>query len=72
MSFNCVVCGYNCTEQEEFDEHIKIHVGGKAKMINGVLVHWTTYNCNCGKKYKNQSGLSRHIRLKHNTPPNNT
>ncbi len=69
---NCVVCNYECNDQEQFDEHIKTHVYGKAKMINGVLVQWTTYNCTCGKQYKHRSGLSRHVKSKHNTQTDNT
>lgn len=72
-TYICTLCDYECINNNEFIEHISTHVIGKAKMINGVMVEWTTYNCNiCGKKYKHRSGLSRHTKSMHNTQTNNT
>ena len=73
MSHICVLCDFICDDTEEFEEHISRHVYGKAKIINGVIVHWTTHDCNlCGKKYKHKSSYNKHVKQKHNTPANNT
>lgn len=73
MSFICEVCGYDCDSEDIFTEHIRRHVHGTAKWINGELVHFTSFSCQiCGKTYKRKSSYQNHVRQNHNTPSSST
>uniref|UniRef100_A0A6C0AZT1 C2H2-type domain-containing protein n=1 Tax=viral metagenome TaxID=1070528 RepID=A0A6C0AZT1_9ZZZZ len=58
-NFYCSSCDYNTSRLSQYNRHIQTH---KHKMIiNGnKKVPKDFYECECGKKYKYDSGLSRH------------
>jgi len=51
--YRCEYCKYTCVSISDYNKHLK------------TLKHTEkqTYNCECGKKYKYKSGLSRHKKL---------
>ena len=44
----CPICGDVFGQKSHFDDHMDIHLSGKA------------YNCSCGKAFQRRQGLKRH------------
>ena len=60
--FSCEKCGFICSKKSNFDKHLltrkhKMLTNGNEKMPENAAPN---YECECGKKYKQHSGLSRH------------
>ena len=60
--FECKSCDYITNRKSQYDRHLytakhKMVTNGNNKVPKGSS---TTYDCECGKKYKHLSGLSRH------------
>ena len=59
--FECTVCNYKTQHSRDFEKHKMTAKHKKATDDNiFVLENTKTFNCNCGKSYKNRHNLSRH------------
>lgn len=62
--FSCDKCNFYCSKKGDFNRHLTTT---KHKMITNdneiTSKNITPTICNCGKKYKYASGLSRHIKI---------
>jgi len=65
-SFNCELCNFSCSKQSNFNIHCqtnkhKYRVNGNKMEIKEMPKNAvTSYDCVCGKKYNNSSGLWKH------------
>ena len=74
--YECIKCHYITSDRSNWAKHCKTMRHKKCSMItddNQVVPQSTTtvtsYDCECGKQYKYQSGLSRHKKTCTYTPP---
>jgi len=56
--FFCEKCNYICSKKSDFDKHLltakhKFSTNGNKKLLNTIM-------CECGKKYKDRTGLWKH------------
>ena len=63
--FSCEKCGFSCSKKSNYDKHLltrkhKMLTNGNEKMPKNAA---PLYECECGKKYKQSSGLSRHKKM---------
>ena len=58
FKFHCKFCDYSCVKKSHWTQHIKTV---KHKMIKND--NKNRHICSCGRSYKFQSGLSRHIKM---------
>jgi hypothetical protein len=59
--FVCIFCDYKTSRKSQYDRHVLTSKHQKSTFVNKkVPKSSTTFNCNCGKKYKERSGLWRH------------
>ena len=63
--FSCENCGFSCSKKSNYDKHLltrkhKMLTNGNEKMPKNAA---PLYECECGKKYKQSSGLSRHKKI---------
>ena len=71
--FSCKKCNYNCSNKKDFKRHLttvkhQMITNGNDKSPKNP----TSYICECGKKYRFSSGLSRHKKYcNNNTTENN-
>jgi hypothetical protein len=62
-NFFCEKCNYKCNKKSEFNKHLMTAKHERLKNVNKKSPNNNlTFECNCGKKYNQQSGLSRHKR----------
>ena len=60
--FSCEKCHFSCSKKSNYDKHLltrkhKMLINVNEKMPKNAV---PLYECDCGKKYKQKSGLSRH------------
>ena len=60
--FSCEKCHFSCSKKSNYDKHLltrkhKMLINVNEKMPKNAA---RLYECDCGKKYKQKSGLSRH------------
>ena len=62
--FHCEICDYYTSRKSQFERHILTdkHKNQHLATFSNEIVpkSSTTFDCNCGKKYKDRSGLWRH------------
>ena len=65
-NLTCETCNVKCSRPSEWKRHILTLKHKKRLNGNNVEVNFTTkkeYNCDCGKVYKNHSGLWKHKKI---------
>ena len=73
--FHCDVCDYHTSRKSQFDRHnsTEKHKNQPITIFSNEIVpkSSTFFSCNCGKKYKDRSGLWRHKKICNNiiNPP---
>jgi len=59
--FVCNFCDYKTSRKSQYDRHMSTSKHQKSTFVNKkVPKSSATFNCNCGKQYKERSGLWRH------------
>lgn len=63
--FSCINCDFHTSNKKDFNRHLhtKKHLSNASqflKMQNTQISQKNPYECSCGKKYKDNSGLWRH------------
>jgi len=64
VKYVCESCDYCTSRKSQYDRHVATNKHKKlqksTKINNSVLESSTSFLCNCGKKYKDRTGLWRH------------
>ena len=59
--FECNICNYTTSRKSQYERHLNTPKHTKSLQINKKVPESSNiYNCECGKKYKERSGLWRH------------
>jgi hypothetical protein len=65
--FHCILCDYYTSRQSQYDRHVSTdkHNFQHFSTFSNEKVPKSsaTYNCNCGKQYKDRTGLWRHKKI---------
>ena len=62
LKFSCNICDFSSCNKKDYNRHIhtKKHIFNVSQCFSMDLTQKTPYECNCGKTYKDNSGLWRH------------
>ena len=60
--FNCLLCDYSTSNSKDYKKHILTRKHQLATKSTHKIPKNATYFCDCGKKYKDRTGLWRHKR----------
>ena len=61
QNYLCEICNYNTSRKSQFDRHLSTPKHQKSTFVNKkVPKSSATFDCECGKTYKERSGLWRH------------
>ena len=62
LNFSCNICDFSSCNKKDYSRHIntKKHIFNVSQGFSMDLTQKTPYQCNCGKTYKDNSGLWRH------------
>ena len=62
LIFSCDVCDFSSSNKKDYNRHIqtKKHIFNVSQCFSIEKPQKNPYECNCGKKYKDNSGLWRH------------
>ena len=61
QNFVCKLCDFNTSRKSQYDRHLTTSKHKKSINLNEKVPESSnTYDCECGKKYKERSGLWRH------------
>ena len=62
LIFSCDVCDFSSSNKKDYNRHIqtKKHIFNVSQCFSIEKTQKNPYECNCGKKYKDSSGLWRH------------
>jgi hypothetical protein len=62
LIFSCNICDFSSCNKKDYNRHIqtKKHIFNVSQGFSMDLTPKTPYECNCGKTYKDNSGLWRH------------
>ena len=62
LNFSCNVCDFSTSNKKDYNRHIqtKKHIFNVSQCFSMDLTQKTPHECNCGKTYKDNSGLWRH------------
>ena len=75
-NYHCMHCDYNTSSKKDFNKHLSTDKHQKKDKSTNCNISQSdmdkivkTFDCNCGKKYKERSGLWRHKKLCVNLEP---
>ena len=58
--YNCKLCDYSTSNSKDFKKHLLTRKHTLATKSTEKIPKNATYFCDCGKKYKDRTGLWRH------------
>ena len=61
--FRCKICDYICFKKQHYNQHLLTnkHKNNEINSVENKIVK-TIFDCDCGKKYKDRTGLWKHKR----------
>jgi hypothetical protein len=74
IEFYCEVCNYTCSKKQHIKQHFlsqshkkltgnQVSNNGNQTIIKNIAINNNMFECLCGNKYKNRSGLWKHKKL---------
>ena len=63
--FNCEICDFRCNNKKDYNRHLMTRKHKMATNINNDSKYPMSYICDCGKEYKDRSGLWKHKKKCH-------